>query len=122
MDHLDALEAESIYVLREAFAKLDRLAILWSLGKDSNVVLWLTRKAFFGHVPFPVHARRHRQEVQGDVRVPRALQQGVEPEAAGRALPADRGDGPDPAAGGALGGAQDRRPERARSPSTASRA
>lgn len=54
MNHLDELEAESIYVLREAFAKLDRLAILWSLGKDSNVVLWLARKAFFGHVPFPV--------------------------------------------------------------------
>jgi sulfate adenylyltransferase subunit 2 len=54
MNHLDALEAESVYILREAFAKLDRLAILWSLGKDSNVVLWLVRKAFFGHVPFPV--------------------------------------------------------------------
>jgi sulfate adenylyltransferase subunit 2 len=54
MNHLDALEAESIYILREAFAKLDRLAILWSLGKDSNVVLWLVRKAFFGHVPLPV--------------------------------------------------------------------
>ncbi len=54
MNHLDALEAESIYILREAFAKLDKLAILWSLGKDSNVVLWLVRKAFFGHVPFPV--------------------------------------------------------------------
>lgn len=54
MNHLDALEAESIYILREAFAKLDKLAILWSLGKDSNVVLWLCRKAFFGHVPFPV--------------------------------------------------------------------
>ncbi len=54
MDHLDALEAQSVYVLREAFAKLDKLAVLWSLGKDSNVVLWLARKAFFGHVPFPV--------------------------------------------------------------------
>ena len=54
MDHLDTLEAESVYILREAFAKLDRLAILWSLGKDSNVVLWLTRKAFLGHVPLPV--------------------------------------------------------------------
>ena len=54
MSHLDALEAESIYVLREAFAKLERPAVLWSLGKDSNVVLWLCRKAFFGHVPFPV--------------------------------------------------------------------
>jgi sulfate adenylyltransferase subunit 2 len=54
MSHLDELEAESVYVLREAFAKLERPAILWSLGKDSNVVLWLARKAFFGHVPFPV--------------------------------------------------------------------
>ncbi|MGH6913831.1 MAG: phosphoadenosine phosphosulfate reductase family protein, partial [Geminicoccales bacterium] len=54
MDHLDTLEAESIYVLREAFAKLEKLAVLWSLGKDSNVVVWLTRKAFLGHVPFPV--------------------------------------------------------------------
>jgi sulfate adenylyltransferase subunit 2 len=54
MSHLDELEAESVYVLREAFAKLERPAILWSLGKDSNVVLWLTRKAFLGHVPFPV--------------------------------------------------------------------
>jgi sulfate adenylyltransferase subunit 2 len=54
MDHLDHLEAESVFILREAFAKLDRLAILWSLGKDSNVVLWLTRKAFLGHVPLPV--------------------------------------------------------------------
>jgi sulfate adenylyltransferase subunit 2 len=54
MDHLDELEAESVFILREAKAKLDKLAILWSLGKDSNVVLWLCRKAFFGRVPFPV--------------------------------------------------------------------
>ncbi len=54
MNHLDELEAESIYVFREAYAKLKNVAILWSIGKDSNVVLWLARKAFFGHVPFPV--------------------------------------------------------------------
>ena len=54
MSNLDELEAESVYVLREAFARLERPAILWSLGKDSNVVLWLARKAFLGHVPFPV--------------------------------------------------------------------
>ncbi|MBM3598433.1 MAG: sulfate adenylyltransferase subunit 2 [Alphaproteobacteria bacterium] len=54
MDHLDALESQSIYVLREAFNKFDKLMMLWSLGKDSNVMVWLARKAFFGHVPFPV--------------------------------------------------------------------
>ena len=53
-DHLDALEAQSIYIFREAFARLKKLALLWSLGKDSNVMVWLAKKAFFGHVPFPV--------------------------------------------------------------------
>ncbi|UFZ01508.1 sulfate adenylyltransferase subunit 2 [Bradyrhizobium ontarionense] len=53
MDHLDQLEAQSIYILREAFARLKKLALLWSLGKDSNVMIWLARKAFFGRVPFP---------------------------------------------------------------------
>src|ERR1700740_2417306 len=57
MDHLDELEAQSIYILREAFARLKKLALLWSLGKDSNVMIWLARKAFFGRVPFPaLHA------------------------------------------------------------------
>lgn len=54
MNHLDRLESQSIYILREAFNKIDRLAMLWSIGKDSNVMVWLARKAFFGHVPFPV--------------------------------------------------------------------
>src|SRR5579871_4712297 len=53
MDHLDALEAQSIYIFREAFARLKKLALLWSLGKDSNVMIHLARKAFFGRVPFP---------------------------------------------------------------------
>lgn len=54
MDHLDKLEAQSIYIFREAFNKLDRLAMLWSFGKDSNVMIHLARKAFFGRVPFPL--------------------------------------------------------------------
>src|SRR3954454_6157964 len=53
MDHLDALEAQSIYIFREAFARLKKIALLWSLGKDSNVMIWLARKAFVGRVPFP---------------------------------------------------------------------
>jgi sulfate adenylyltransferase subunit 2 len=54
MTHLDQLEAQSVYILREAFNRIDRIAMLWSLGKDSNVMVWLARKAFFGVVPFPV--------------------------------------------------------------------
>src|SRR5271169_5583482 len=53
-DHLDALESESIFIMREAFAKFDNMAMLWSIGKDSTALLWLARKAFFGHVPFPL--------------------------------------------------------------------
>ena len=51
---LDELESQSIYILREAHNKFERLAMLWSIGKDSTVLLWLARKAFFGHVPFPL--------------------------------------------------------------------
>ncbi len=52
--HLDALESQSIYIIREAFRKFDNPGMLWSIGKDSSVLLWLARKAFFGHVPFPI--------------------------------------------------------------------
>lgn len=54
MDRLAGLESDSIFIIREAFNRVKPLAMLWSLGKDSNVLLWLVRKAFFGHVPFPV--------------------------------------------------------------------
>ncbi len=54
MTHLDRLEAESIYIFREAFHCLDKLGMLWSLGKDSNVMAWLAMKAFFGRIPFPL--------------------------------------------------------------------
>ncbi len=54
MDYLEKLEAQSIYILREAYREFKRLAMLWSIGKDSTVLLHLVRKAFFGHVPFPL--------------------------------------------------------------------
>ncbi len=53
-DHLDELEAYSVFIIREAFAKIKNLGMLWSVGKDSTVLLWLARKAFFGRVPFPL--------------------------------------------------------------------
>ena len=51
MNKLDKLEAQSIYILREAYSQIKPLGMLWSLGKDSNVLLWLVKKAFFGNVP-----------------------------------------------------------------------
>ena len=54
MKHLRQLEDQSVYILREAYKHFDNLAMLWSMGKDSTVLLWLARKAFFGHVPFPL--------------------------------------------------------------------
>jgi sulfate adenylyltransferase subunit 2 len=53
-DHLDPLEYRSVHILREAYAAFKNLGMLWSIGKDSTVLLWLARKAFFGHVPFPL--------------------------------------------------------------------
>jgi len=54
MDHLAALESQSVYILREAYREFKQLVMLWSIGKDSTVLLWLARKAFFGHVPIPL--------------------------------------------------------------------
>lgn len=54
MTHLEKLENTSIYIIREAYNQFKNLAMLWSIGKDSTVLLWLARKAFFGHVPFPL--------------------------------------------------------------------
>ena len=52
--YLEELEAQSIYILREAVACVDPLCMLWSIGKDSTALLWLARKAFLGRVPFPL--------------------------------------------------------------------
>jgi sulfate adenylyltransferase subunit 2 len=54
MNQLDELESKSVHILREAYREFKSLCMLWSIGKDSTVMLWLTRKAFFGHVPFPL--------------------------------------------------------------------
>jgi sulfate adenylyltransferase subunit 2 len=54
LSDLDLLESQSIFILREAWRRLKPLGLLWSLGKDSNVLVWLARKAFLGEVPFPV--------------------------------------------------------------------
>jgi sulfate adenylyltransferase subunit 2 len=55
LSHLKALEAESVYILREAAAEFARPVMLYSIGKDSSVMLRLAQKAFFpGKIPFPL--------------------------------------------------------------------
>jgi sulfate adenylyltransferase subunit 2 len=53
--HLKALEAESIHIMREVAAEFDNPVMLYSVGKDSSVLLHLARKAFYpGKIPFPL--------------------------------------------------------------------
>ena len=55
LNHLQALEAESISILREAVAEFARPVMLYSIGKDSSVMLRLAQKAFYpGRIPFPL--------------------------------------------------------------------
>lgn len=55
LNHLRALESESIYILREAAAEFARPVMLYSIGKDSSVLLRLAQKAFYpGKIPFPL--------------------------------------------------------------------
>lgn len=55
LSHLEQLEAESIYVLREVVAEFSNPVMLYSVGKDSSVMLHLARKAFSpGRIPFPL--------------------------------------------------------------------
>ena len=55
LTHLDRLEAESIHILRETVAEAARPVMLYSIGKDSAVMLHLARKAFYpGPLPFPL--------------------------------------------------------------------
>ena len=53
--HLDLLEAESIHIFREAAAQFRKPVLMYSIGKDSTVLLHLARKAFFPQkIPFPL--------------------------------------------------------------------
>ncbi|MFV0454261.1 MAG: sulfate adenylyltransferase subunit CysD, partial [Pseudomonas sp.] len=55
LTHLKELEAESIHIIREVAAEFDNPVMLYSIGKDSAVMLHLARKAFYpGKLPFPV--------------------------------------------------------------------
>ena len=97
LTHLDRLEAESIFILRETVAEADKPAMLYSMGKDSAVMLHLAKKAFFpGPLPFPLlhvdttwkfrdmYALRDKVAAQPGIelivyRNPEALDKGINP-------------------------------------------
>src|SRR5881296_4016041 len=55
LDHVSALEAESLHIIREVVAEFERPVTLYSIGKDSSVLLRLAQKAFYpGPIPFPL--------------------------------------------------------------------
>ena len=55
LSHLEQLEAESIHILREVTAEFENPVMLYSIGKDSAVMVRLAQKAFFpGKLPFPL--------------------------------------------------------------------
>ena len=54
LSHLRELEAESIHIIREVAAEFENPVMLYSIGKDSSVMVRLAEKAFYpGKVPFP---------------------------------------------------------------------
>jgi sulfate adenylyltransferase subunit 2 len=97
LTHLDRLEAESIFILRETVAEAARPVMLYSMGKDSAVMLHLAKKAFFpGALPFPLlhvdttwkfrdmYAERDRVAAEPKVELivyknPEALDKGINP-------------------------------------------
>src|SRR5689334_9157387 len=55
LTHLRALESESIHIIREVAAEFERPVMLYSIGKDSSVMVRLAQKAFYpGPIPFPL--------------------------------------------------------------------
>ncbi len=101
MDHLTELENRSIYTIREAYQQYLKLGLLWSIGKDSTVLLWLCMKAFLGKPPFPIlhidtsykfkemYEQRDRLAKEWGFKVivaknEAALKDGMNPEKAGR--------------------------------------
>lgn len=107
MSHLDRLEAESIYIMREVAAEAENPVMLYSIGKDSAVMLHLARKAFYpAPPPFPLlHVdtrwkfqemylfRDHMADVSGmDLLVhinPEAIEKDINPFDHGSALHTD---------------------------------
>ena len=66
LSHLDELEAEAIYIIREVAAECEKPVMLYSIGKDSSVMLHLAMKAFYPEKP----PCKYHMEIQGNDSIP----------------------------------------------------
>ncbi|HSE06664.1 MAG TPA: sulfate adenylyltransferase subunit CysD [Methylomirabilota bacterium] len=107
LTHLEYLEAESIHIMREVVAEVERPVMLYSIGKDSSVMLHLARKAFYpAKLPFPLlhvdttwkfremYAFRDRTAIELDLDLivhvnPEGLKLGINPFVHGSTLHTD---------------------------------
>ncbi|HEY5284693.1 MAG TPA: sulfate adenylyltransferase subunit CysD [Polyangia bacterium] len=107
LTHLQRLEAESIQIIREVIAEAEKPVMLYSIGKDSSVMLHLARKAFFPAVPpFPLmhidttwkfrdmYAMRDRMVAESGMELivyknPEAIEKGINPFTHGSAVHTD---------------------------------
>jgi len=107
LSHLQRLEAESIQIIREVIAEAEKPVMLYSIGKDSSVMLHLARKAFFPAVPpFPLmhvdttwkfrdmYAMRERMVAESGMELivyknPEAMEKGINPFTHGSAVHTD---------------------------------
>jgi sulfate adenylyltransferase subunit 2 len=107
LSHLQRLEAESIQIIREVIAEAEKPVMLYSIGKDSSVMLHLARKAFFPAVPpFPLmhidttwkfrdmYAMRERMVAESGMELivyknPEAVEKGINPFTHGSAVHTD---------------------------------
>ncbi len=70
LSHLDELEAEAIYIMREVAAECEKPVMLYSIGKDSSVMLHLAMKAFYPEkATVPIYAYRYNMEIQRNDRI-----------------------------------------------------
>ena len=70
LSHLKELEAESIHIIREVAAEFENPVMLYSIGKDSSVMVRLAEKCT-GQGTIPSYAYRLKMEIQGNDSVPR---------------------------------------------------
>jgi len=107
LSHLQRLESESIHIMREVVAEAERPVMLYSIGKDSSVMLHLARKAFYPAVPpFPLlhvdttwkfremYAMRDRMAKESGMQLivhlnPEAVEKGINPFTHGSAVHTD---------------------------------